>query len=144
MSLAAYGPVLEVLHYFGIVLWVGSIALLDFRLMGFSRALPMHKFHLSGGAWLGIVITTFSGGLMFVTYPALYIQNTAFWVKMGLIVAATLTALIFHSRHVTDSHRWDRGRPPLDARIAGAVSLVLWFGVMISGRLIAYVGPNAG
>lgn len=143
-ALVPFGPLLEVLHYFGIILWVGSVAVLDFRLIGFHRNLPMHKFHLATGAWVGGALTVGSGLLMFLTYPALYATNIAFWIKMVLIVAATLTAVVFHTRHVTDSHRWDRGKPPPDARLAGAASLVLWFGVLIAGRLISYVGFSAG
>lgn len=136
-------PALEILHYAGIILWLGSVAMLDFRLIGWSRTVPLHDFNLGPGAWIGGLLTLVTGVLMFIALPTSYAANAVFWIKILLLIVATGLPFFFHAKHLTDSARWEHGPPPAGARIAGAVSLILWFGVLVAGRFMVYFGPTA-
>lgn len=136
-------PTLEILHYAGIILWIGSVAMLDFRLMGASRRVPLHDFNMGPGAWIGALLTLVTGVLMFVALPTVYAANPVFWTKVLLLIVATGIAFVFHARHLTDADQWEYGAPPAGARIAGGVSLLLWLGVLVAGRFMTYFGPSA-
>jgi hypothetical protein len=71
--------------------------------------------------------------------PMRFYLNIFFWVKMVMMALAGLNALAFHYLTYNSVNRWDRDPilPPA-ARLAGALGLALWVGVVVSGRLIAY------
>jgi hypothetical protein len=85
------------------------------------------------------VIMLISGTLLFFAIPLRSYQNIFFRTKMLLLLAAALNIWLFHSRVFTKVAGWDgQGVPPGRARIAGALSLLIWTGVVFSGRMIAY------
>jgi hypothetical protein len=58
---------------------------------------------------------------------------------MILMLLAGINVLIFHSRVYPGITTWDSdAKPPGPARIAGAMSFVLWISIVLSGRMIAY------
>jgi hypothetical protein len=80
-----------------------------------------------------------SGTLLFYAIPVRSYQNIFFRFKMLLMLLAGLNVWIFHSRVYPKAATWDvDGIPPKPARVAGALSLALWIGVVVSGRMIAY------
>ena len=126
-------PALEVMHIAGIALLVGNLALLEMRVWGFGRELPMPalaRLALTLSV-SGFGLAVFSGALMFASQPAELIANRVFVIKMGLLTLAGANAGLFHARD---------GLAKLDAlaRVQTAVSLGLWLAVMICGRWIAY------
>ena len=132
-------PILEVLHVIGITLWVGSIALLDLRLVGLRKTTPMYKYHLVPWAYWGAVLTILTG-LIFVIGNPVYLSNPAFWAKVVLIVAAAIVSYVFHTRFLDTAPPLQEGQAaPPQARFAGAASLVIWLGVLIAARMIPYV-----
>ena len=58
---------LEIFHYLGIAFWIGSVAMLDFRLIGLSRKVPVQAFHLSVGAFVGLALTVTTGLMMYLS-----------------------------------------------------------------------------
>jgi len=89
--------------------------------------------------WAAFALTAVTGALMFSTNAVVYFHNSYFRAKMILLVLAGLNIWLFHSRVYPKVIAWDSaGVPPRAARIAGAVSLVLWSGILFSGRMIAY------
>ena len=138
-------PAVEVVHIVGIGLLFGSIAVLDLRLLGFSRSvsaqkLARHVLPWSAGSFLLIVP---SGLAMFSAHASEFIQSEVFVVKMLLILAAGVNAALFHSITFRTADVWDSKEmrklpPPPSARAAGAVSLLLWISVIACGRLLAY------
>ena len=65
----------------------------------------------------------------------------SFWapIKLGLLILAGLNAWIFQIGVYKNVDKWDNAAvPPLGAKLAGALSLVLWVGIVMAGRLIAY------
>jgi hypothetical protein len=135
-------PSVEILHILGFVTLVGSIAMLDLRLLGLSRqlsvrALSRHLLPWTLGALIVIVPT---GLLMFLAHATDFISNSAFALKLTLISGAGLNAVAFHLGPFRSVAQWDSGTatPPV-ARIHAALSLILWMGVITCGRLLAYL-----
>jgi hypothetical protein len=135
-------PAVEVCHILGFVVLVGAAAMFDLRLLGLSSAVSVHALarHLLPWARAGLGLAAPTGVLLFISDAASLAVNPAFQVKLMLIALAILNTLVFHRWTGRSMASWDVGRPtPVSAKLAGIVSLVLWCGVVIGGRLIAYV-----
>lgn len=138
-------PSVEIVHIAGIALLFGSIAVLDLRLLGLSRSIPVrrlarHVLPLSAGSFALIVP---SGLMMFTAHASEFIQSGVFVLKMCLLMAAGLNAALFHALVYRTADVWDAEEmrnlpPPPSARVSAAVSLALWLGVIGCGRLLAY------
>ncbi|MDR7415483.1 MAG: hypothetical protein QN193_09480 [Armatimonadota bacterium] len=140
-ALWAY-PAAEILHLVGIALVVGSVALFDLRLLGLSPQIPVSALsrHLLPWAWRGFALVVVSGLLMFAAHASAWWANPVFPVKMGLLAAAGLNRTVFHRGVYRTVNAWDQGvPPPRAAKVSGALSLVLWGGVLACGRLLAYL-----
>ena len=134
-------PAVEVLHIAGIAALVGGAVMFDLRLLGVSRGLPVAALaaHLLPWARIGLGMVVISGALMFTAHATEWAQNPAFRVKLLLIAAAGLNAWAFHRWPFRAVGDWDTEiGAPLPARLAGALSLGLWTGVVACGRLLAY------
>ena len=135
-------PLVESAHVLSLCLFLGLLALLDLRLLGFGlRGVPVSEIagRLLPIALAGFALMVISGGLLFYSGPLRAYNNIFFRVKMAMIALAGLNAFLFHVtiyRRIAD---WDRDPvPPLRARLAGFFSLLLWCGVVVSGRMQAY------
>ena len=135
-------PVVEIVHIAGFVILVGTIVVVDLRLLGLGRtlsvrALTRHVVPWSAGAFLLIVP---SGLLMFTAHASDFLTNRAFQTKLLLILCAATNAAAFHLGAYRSVDAWDRDiTPPSAARAHAALSLGLWFSVIACGRLLAYV-----
>jgi hypothetical protein len=136
-------PVIETVHIFGIILLVGGTSILDLRLMGLTfRDEPVTKLakRFLPWAWSGFAIQVVTGLLMFASEATKMYINTAFQIKMLMILAAGLNAFIFHSLAYQSVGKWEKDPvAPVSARIAGLISILFWFGIVAAGRWIAYV-----
>ena len=134
-------PATEILHILAFVLAVGCLLALDLRLIGLGRAIA---FDQVAGALLPWAIGAFcltipTGILLLLPEAPTIVPNPAFLVKMALMVLAGVNASLFHLGPWRRREAWLTGMPPLAARVSGALSIVLWVGVIASGRLIAYL-----
>jgi len=135
-------PAVEIFHIIGFVTLVGSIIVLDMRLLGLSKALPVsllarHTLPWSMGALLLIVPT---GLLMFVAHAGDFISNPAFITKMSLLFCAATNAAVFHAGVFRGVAGWDSGvATPAAAKMHALISLLIWLGVLSCGRLLAYI-----
>ena len=135
-------PSVEILHSLGFVTLVGSIAMLDLRLLGLSRALPVQPLarHLLPWTWGALLVIVPTGSLMFMAHASEFIDNRAFVLKLALIFAAGLNAVAFHLGPFRSVAQWnDRVATPPRARFHAALSLLAWAGVIACGRLLAYL-----
>jgi len=136
-------PVIETVHIFGIILLVGGTSILDLRLMGLTfrdEAVSKLARRFLPWAWAGFIIQVTTGLLMFSSEATKMYVNRAFQVKMLLIVAAGVNALVFHSLAYQSVGKWDKDPvAPMSARVAGLISILFWFGIVAMGRWIAYV-----
>jgi hypothetical protein len=135
-------PAVEIVHIAGLALLFGSIAVLDLRLLGLARDIPNRRLarHVLPWSAASFVLIVPSGLAMFTAHAMEFIDNPVFATKLGLIFAAGLNAAAFHAGVFRSAGAWDTGvAPPRAARIAGALSLVLWIAVIACGRLLAYL-----
>jgi hypothetical protein len=138
-------PSVEIVHIVGIGLLFGSIAVLDLRLLGFSRHIPVRILakHVLPWSLASFLLIVPSGLLMFTAHATEFIDSEVFILKMCLIMAAFLNAGLFHAITFRTADVWDTEEmrklpPPPSARLAGGLSLLLWISVIACGRLLAY------
>ncbi|MGH9739704.1 MAG: DUF6644 family protein [Candidatus Acidiferrales bacterium] len=135
-------PVIETLHLFGVVILVGSASVLDLRLMGaafkdYTVSTVAERF--LPWIWAGFVVQVVTGILLFSSEAAKMYGSDVFRVKMLLVAAAGLNALVFHVLAYRSVGKWEKDPvAPLSARFAGTFSILLWFGIVGAGRWIAY------
>jgi hypothetical protein len=133
---------IESIHVWSMCLFFGLTVMFDLRLLGWTmRKVPVSDFARRLLPWTiaGFVVMAISGTLLFYAIPVRSYQNIFFRFKMLLMLLAGLNVWIFHSRVYPKAATWDvDGIPPKPARVAGALSLALWIGVVVSGRMIAY------
>ncbi len=136
-------PIIETIHIFGIISLVGSTSILDLRLMGLTfRDEPVSKLakRFLPWAWAGFLIQVTTGLLLFSSEATKMYGNIGFDIKMLLIAVAGINAIVFHSIAYQSVGKWDNDPvAPLGARVAGLLSILLWFGIVAAGRWIAYV-----
>lgn len=133
-------PVTQALHILAVTVFVGAIVIGDLRLLGWGPVGQSRASIVRSAQrillWAGLAVLV-TGIPQFTTNAMTYHRSPLFIFKMYLLAAA----LIF-----TATLRWrvavaDEGRlPSWVPRVVGAVSLALWIGVTISGRLITYYG----
>lgn len=133
---------IESAHTLMIALFVGTAIMLDLRLMGVTfGGIPTSEFTERLLPWTraGFALMVVTGLLLFYSAPTRYYYNIFFRFKVLLIVLAGLNIFLFHSRIYRRMKEWDTHPiPPGAARAAGAVSIVAWSMIVVSGRMIAY------
>jgi uncharacterized protein DUF6644 len=136
-------PAIETIHVIAIVIVLGSITRLDMRLMGLvwrNRPVTEVSEEMLPWTWTSFVVATVFGLLLWSSKPIDYFQIAFFDVKMILILLAGVNMLLFQFVTFKTVAQWDRDPlPPPPARLAGALSMVFWLGVVICGRLIGFV-----
>lgn len=137
-------PIAETIHFFGLCLLLGALIIIDLRMLGFNRTLPMLSVHsLLTIVFIGFGLNVATGLLFFLGDPHRYAPNIAFQLKMILIVLAGINALYYQMKIAPEMAAWtEHTEIPLNAKVTGGLSLFLWFGVLAYGRLIPYVGTG--
>ncbi|MDP1873274.1 DUF6644 family protein [Phenylobacterium sp.] len=137
-SAVAY-PVANVAHLLGLVLLLGGIGVVDLRLAGLWRGLPVQTLSRALTPWAvgGLILLAASGSVMFAADAGPMVSSNIFRAKVALIVVGLLHAVLFHwvwRRRMAD---WETS-PPLAGRLMAVGSLGVWLTVGALGRLIAY------
>ena len=122
--------------------FAGLVLMMDLRLLGIGNTrTPFSQVHRSLFPWQVVFMTcsTITGLLLVYTEPLRFYGNFLFWIKVVLMVMASINALAFHRGTYLAVAKWDMDvMPPPGARLAGAIGLTLWAAVVVAGRLIAY------
>jgi hypothetical protein len=133
---------IESVHVWALCLFFGLAVMFDLRLLNWTmRTVPVSEVSRRLLPWtvVGFVIMVISGALLFSAIPLRSYQNIFFRTKMILLLLAGLNVWIFHSGVYRGVAKWDLNTaPPRAARVAGALSIVLWVCIVLSGRMIAY------
>ncbi|MGW8369828.1 MAG: hypothetical protein ACWGPN_14270 [Gammaproteobacteria bacterium] len=138
-------PICEMIHFLGMALLIGSIGLLDFRILGLGKGLPLASLEALVPIGIAGFVANLTTGIIFVLAnptggPVAYLTNMAFQIKMILILIAGLNAIAFYvagvSRQLATLGPMDDA--PVNAKLIAVASLALWFGVIVFGRLIMY------
>jgi len=139
-------PLVETIHIIGFALLVGSIFVVDLRLLGVRREValaPLLRFVLPVTLTCLLLVVP-SGLLLFTAHANDLVGNRAFIVKIMLLFAAATNALMFHLGPLRAQLGAEvdaaSGTPPRGStRVFATVSIVLWVAILVAGRLIAYV-----
>lgn len=135
-------PWLESIHVLAITLVLGSIAVVDLRLLGLAsmrwsvtalirQVLPV--------TWIAYGFALLTGAAMFASNAVAYAKNLPFLMKMALMLVAGINMLFFHFVTYRGVARWNESlRTPVGARCAGAFSVVLWIAIVACGRWIGF------
>jgi len=135
-------PVIEGSHLLGLALMMAPVLMFDLRLLGLlwkkepaseirNQFLPIT---ISGG-----VLMVVTGTLLFWSEAVKCYNSTYFRVKVIMLILATINVIIFHSTIDRRINEWENDWPPPSrAKLAGAMSILLWTGVIFAGRYTAY------
>ena len=136
-------PFLESIHVLSSTFLVGSIMMVDLRLLGLAaRDHPVSRITKEVVPWtLGAcALSALTGVGMFITQASRYVDNRPFQIKMALLILAGLNMAVFHRATARGIARWDTAKAATGAaRLAGASSLLCWIGVMLAGRWIGHL-----
>jgi len=125
-------------HTFGLALLVGANAVVDLRLLGVARTIPLAPLkRLFRIMWIGFAMNAVTGILLVFAYPTKALTNPDFYVKLTLIglaiwVMQKLSRQVFENSGLSEADMMARG-----ATLA-KFSIFLWFGAITAGRLLAY------
>ena len=135
-------PILETLHFTGLGVLIGGLIVMDLRLIGYKRGLPLRTVHkIMPLVFIGFGINACTGFMFVMGNPHRYAVNYAFQVKVVLLLLAGLNALWFRLKVSPQMKDWtETTRSPVLAKVMGTASLILWFGIGIHGRLITFFG----
>ena len=139
---------LEGTHVLSLMLFAGTIFIVDARLLGLvfkktpvsvvsDRILPLTVF--------GMIIMVTTGAALVFAKPLLYYHNVWFRLKVVFLLAAFINIIVMHYRLQRNMAEWDAApKPPAKIQISAAVSLACWILVITFGRFIAYDWYNCG
>jgi hypothetical protein len=135
-------PWVEALHVLALTIVVGSIAIVDLRLVGWAsphRAVRSVLAEVLPCTWVAFAFAFLTGALLFSSNAETYAHNSFFRAKLLILVLLGLNTFVFGRFTMRGISAWDEARrPPLQVRAAGAVSAALWIGVVICGRWIGF------
>jgi uncharacterized protein DUF6644 len=137
-------PVVQTIHILSVSIVISSMAMLDLRLIGLaggrhSIAASAHRF--MPWLWGALIVLLITGTLLIVGEPGRSLGNWVFELKMSLLLLAVILSLAFLYKLRQDLRYWERStRLRNTSRILGLLLLILWVGIVICGRWIAYAG----
>jgi hypothetical protein len=134
-------PIIETVHVLALTVVVGSVAMMDLRLLGVGskdRAASEVIASTLPWAWSSFAVAVTAGSLLFSSKAATYYVNLPFRIKVACLALAGVNMLIFHLVTARGMAAWDRGTPPPAARLAAALSLTLWIVIVATGRWIGF------
>ena len=135
-------PTLETLHVISLVSVLGTIFVVDLRMLGWTS----NKFAVTAVAkdtlpwtWGAFVMAAITGGLLFISKASSYVGNPYFLWKMGMMALAGLNMMYFHFMTWRTVEHWDRDASmPVAVKVAAALSIIFWLAVVFFGRAIGF------
>jgi len=135
-------PSIESVHVLMATTVVGTIAIVDLRLIGFAahrKGARQLILDLLPFTWVAFALAAVTGSLLFTSNSTGYAANGPFLTKMVMLVLAGINMAIFHLTAYRRIDEWnDALPPPRGVRIAGATSLTLWILIVFLGRWIGF------
>jgi hypothetical protein len=135
-------PLIESFHVVGLTLVFGTIAVIDFRLLGLAstrRPVTRVMSDMLKWTWAAFILAVVTGGLMFITNADVYYSNFFFRTKILLLALAGANMLIFELTTGRTLYRWDKEASASWAgKAAAIVSLVLWVSIIFMGRWVGF------
>jgi predicted outer membrane lipoprotein len=139
-------PAAEMVHFFGLCLLMGSLLMIDLRVLGFARSVSIKKvLAFIPAAGVGLALNIASGVVFLCAYPENYWPSMAFRLKMLAIAIGVLNALWFkwaESPHIEQLA--DDGDASRRAKVVALLSLTVWVAAIALGRFLPYVSLSSG
>jgi hypothetical protein len=134
-------PVFETIHTLGMAMLIGSLGLINLRVLGYKPELAIvGTRQLLPLAWLGFTLNAISGTLLFMSDAVMFFNSWTFRIKMVLVVLGGINAALLGARIFQPALAAAPAVTPTSgAKWIAATSLVFWFGAICCGRLIAYL-----
>ena len=136
-------PMAESLHFMGLCLLVGSVGLVDLRMLGMAKGIPLSAIHKLIPFGVAGFLVNFSTGTLFVFGDAdQYIFNDAFRFKLLFLLIAGINVLFFYTTGFRQTKTLGPAADmPWTVKLMAGVSLACWIGVITCGRLITFYRP---
>jgi hypothetical protein len=138
---AYWFPTLEAIHVMALSIMLGTITVVDLRLLGLAskgRSAERVSDEVLRWTWAAFGVVLLSGAIMFTTNARVYAHNTAFLIKIALLVVAGVNMVVFHATAERSISSWDRQAAPPIGKAAAALSLMLWVAVVFAGRVVGF------
>lgn len=134
-------PMLETLHFIGLCVLFGSLIIIDLRVLGVARFIPMRPaLQFAPVAIVAFAVNLLSGIGFICADPFKYAYNSVFIMKMFTIVLAGANALYFRFfEHPKLQSLPDGQSGDFSTKVVALLSLLLWTTVIVLGRFIPYV-----
>jgi hypothetical protein len=135
-------PAIESVHVIAIVTVVGTVSIMDLRLLGWagkSWTATEEEHDTIKWTWGAFALAAITGTLLFVSKAHVYTREPWFLAKLALFAAAAVNMAIFDRGVWRRVSEWnDNFKPPKAAVIAGALSLTIWILAIVCGRFIGF------
>ena len=135
-------PLVLTIHVLGTAVVIGFIVIISLRLLGLFETIPYSSLNrLFPVVWVAIVAQLLSGFVLWMTKPTRYVADTAFMLKLSLVIIGIVLTLYFYAMMKRGAASWDAaGTVPSRGIKFAAASLLVWCGVLVAARLTAHLG----
>jgi hypothetical protein len=139
-------PTVQTIHILAISVVLASMAMFDLRLLGLAgkrNSIASLSRRFMPWLWGSLIVLAVSGSILIIGEPKRALGNVFFGMKMCMLATAIIVTLGFQVILKRDLAGGAGDLAPTHfgvARIVGLLSLVLWVGIAVAGRLIAYTG----
>ena len=141
-------PAFQSVHILAIAVVMGSVALIDLRLLGItgrSQSISSMVNRLVPAVWVALVVLFCSGAVLAIGEPVRSLENPAFQAKMLMLLCVGSLTFFFQRMLRGDVAFWELSPARrATAKLAAVVSLLLWVGIVFAGRWIAYMDTGFG
>ena len=143
-SIWAYPSVLT-LHTIGMGLLVGTIAVVDLRILGVAPVIPLAPMeNFLPVMWLGFWVNALSGTTLFMAGATRHATNPLFYIKMTCIALGVVNIQLLKRRVFRKSTSVNAAPVAMKDKVLASTSLALWAGAITAGRLMAYYNGGGG
>jgi hypothetical protein len=143
-SIWAYPSVLT-LHTIGMGLLVGTIVVVDLRILGIAPVIPLAPMESClPVVWVGFWLNALSGTTLFIAGATRHAVNPFFYIKMTCIALGVVNIQLLRRRVFRNSTSMETEPVPMKDKILAGMSLALWAGAITAGRLMAYYSGVSG
>jgi hypothetical protein len=134
-------PYVITLHSVGLATLAGLLIVMDLRVLGVARGLPLPAFRpLMKVVWLGFLTNAISGAMLFSIDAKKDYYSNLFRLKISIIAIGLLLGAIINSTvlNKADNFTANDAQIPVRAKLLASLSLIAWLGAIVTGRLLAY------
>ena len=132
----------ESTHVLTLMVFLGMLCIIDLRMLGVAFPnVPASTIsdRLMIPMVVGAIVMVITGFVLYYAIPVRTTQSIWFRIKVVLLIAAAINAILFHKAMQSSVQSWDTDpKPPRRIRVGAGLSLTFWAGIVASGRTMAY------